>query len=246
MTEVKSALQKLGFSAKKISIFLALLELGEATATEIAKKAKLKRTTVYNVLPELMADGYVKTEKRKKKTVFFVEDVRSLLTPLRLAEESVQRLLPQLQSMHNIFAFKPRVTTYEGEVGAVEFWMKTIDIPPGSVIYEMVGPESFYTKLPKVIADSYVKERLKKKICIKIIATDSPITRKLARDANKEMREIIVVPRKTWDAAMLVFGNKVGFISFTEDFRGVILESPTIADMQRASFEMLWSFLVKA
>lgn len=242
-SEVTSVLNSLGFSSKKSDIFIALLELGEATATEIAKKAKLKRTTVYNILPELIAEGHVKTEKKKKKTVFFVEDVRSLLTPLRLAEESVQRLLPHLQSMHNVLGFKPKVTAYEGEAGAVEFWLKTIDVPPGSVIYEMVGPESFYTKLPKVIADSYVTNRLKRKISIKIIASDSPISRELAQTAHKEMREIKIAPRKTWDAAMLIFGNKVGFISFSEDFRGVIIESETIAEMQRTTFEMLWEFL---
>ena len=63
----------MGFSAKKARIYVALLELGEAVGADIAKKADLKRTTVYNILPELMKDGHVKVIVQNKKRLFSIE-----------------------------------------------------------------------------------------------------------------------------------------------------------------------------
>ncbi len=59
IAQIKS---NLGFSEKKAKIFLALLQLGETNVIEIAQKAKLKRTTVYNILPELVDEGLVATK----------------------------------------------------------------------------------------------------------------------------------------------------------------------------------------
>ena len=46
-------LKSLGFSEKEARVYLALLELGPSTTTEIARKSKINRTTGYDILESL-------------------------------------------------------------------------------------------------------------------------------------------------------------------------------------------------
>ncbi len=60
-TELRRRLiEDMGFSDKKAETYLCLLKMGEVTASQIAKNAGIKRTTVYNILPELLHDGLIK------------------------------------------------------------------------------------------------------------------------------------------------------------------------------------------
>ena len=71
ITQIKN---NLGFSEKKAKVFLALLQLGETNVLAIAQKAKLKRTTVYNILPELINEGLVASASTKGRKRYFVTD----------------------------------------------------------------------------------------------------------------------------------------------------------------------------
>ena len=53
MKNLQKILHNVGFSDKAALLYLAALELGEATVKELAKRAKVKRTTVYYLLEEL-------------------------------------------------------------------------------------------------------------------------------------------------------------------------------------------------
>ena len=48
-----------GLSAKEAKVYLALLELGPSTMTEVARVANINRTTGYPVLETLAAKGLV-------------------------------------------------------------------------------------------------------------------------------------------------------------------------------------------
>ena len=65
-----SELQKIGFSDKEAAVYLAGLELGQATILEIAKKAKIKRPTAYVIVEGFIERGLASSfEKGKKKPV---------------------------------------------------------------------------------------------------------------------------------------------------------------------------------
>lgn len=238
-----SSLEKIGFSNKKARVYLALLELGNAVPADIAKKAQMKRTTVYNILPELLADGLVKTSVTQKKKIYFIEDTRDLLERTRAQQVVLQDVLPELAALHNVISVKPRIRFLEGAAGALDFFHATLAYSrPGDVIYEFVGPKAFYTMLPKDIANNYVPDRVRKKIRIRIIASPSDVADAMAERAEQELREIKFVEEldRDFNAAMVVYAHHVGFISFTENFTGVILESVEISRMMRAMFEKMW------
>ncbi len=235
-----------GFSEKKTKVYLALLELGEASAATIADHTCLKRTTVYSLLPELQSEGLVSVLKKKGKKIFFVEDPRDLKASLEEKAALIGNVLPQLQAMHNVFPFKPRITTYEGEGGMKEIYRDVIkSIKSGDTILSYIGTTDYENLFPEEIGEYYIKERIRKKALNRIIALDTKTARAWQKDARRELREIKIITDQChhFSGDMKIFGNKVAFLSYKENFMGVVIESKEISSLHRSWFETLWKLL---
>jgi len=237
-------LEQLGWNKKEAQIYVALLKLGIASANEIAIEAKLKRTTVYNFLPDLVQKGSIKRTRKSRKTLFYIEDTRSLLKPIEDSKRKWEGLIKELEKIHNVLPDRPKIRFFEGESGVMQFFQETLDrTPAGQFIYEFIGPKAFYEKLPSSYASSYVPDRIKRKIPIKIIASRSNTAESLAKVASDELRQIKLVDKFTFDGAIVIYGNNVGLLSLSTTFVGVVIENEAIASIQRAAFELLWENL---
>lgn len=246
MRQIIESLEGVGLSDKAAEIYTALLQIGEGSVIEIAKKAGLKRTTVYNILPDLMSQGLVETTVKNKHRVFFIDDVRRLEFDAQQKVKTVAALLPQLRAIQNILPQKPKITFYEGIGGMKELYEDTLDsIPAGGTILSYTGLTDFFDMMPKEYYRWYVEERSEKKILIKVIAPDSPTARQWKQSAVKDLRQIKLIPAKDFlfKGDTEIYANKVALISYAENFLGVIIESKEIHDMQKTMFELLWHAL---
>lgn len=244
MESIENYLEKLGLGGKKANIYLAILELGEASVIEIAKKAKIKRTTVYNILPELTQEGLVKKTMRSKRRLFFVDDVRQLKNDLEEKLKVAEKIIPDLKAIQNIIPYKPRIIFYEGDGGMKDLYEDTLESSKsGDIILSYTGLSDFNKYMPQDYAESYIARRVAKKIRIKIIAPDSEVARKWQENAQTELREIKIIRRADFkfNADMEIYANKVALISYRENFMGVIIESKEICEMMRTSFETMWN-----
>ncbi|EKD24222.1 MAG: transcriptional regulator, TrmB [uncultured bacterium] len=246
MNRLEDLLENIGYSPKKSKIYLAILELGEASILDISRKTGIKRTTVYNLIPELMADGVVQAGSRKSKRFFYIDDPRSLKTGLDMKIQRLERALPQFAALQSILPSKPKITYFEGLGGARELFADTLtSCNSGDTILDYAGLTDFDKLVPEEFSNDYIRQRVAKKIRIKVIAPDSPLAREWQKNDVKELREIKIVPGKDFPfiADAEIYANKVALISFKENFMGVIIESPEIHQLHRMSFELLWKFL---
>src|SRR3989344_9528175 len=85
-TETKNTLKMLGFSSSEIQVYLAALELGEATMQDLARKSGVKRTSIYNFIEKLKNDGFISMTRRKKRILY------SAVHPKHVVEIQKQRL----------------------------------------------------------------------------------------------------------------------------------------------------------
>ena len=246
MKELEQSLEKLGFHEKKASIYIALLEVGEGSVIDLAKKTGLKRTTVYNILPEMVQEGLVRTGVKKNHRFFFIENPNNLKQDYQDKIHLIDKILPELQAIHNVIPYKPRITFYEGVGGMKELYQDTLDsLHGGDIILSYTGFQDYYKFMPREYMDWYVGERVRRKIRIKMIVPDFPTTREILPQAQATLREIKVVPEDKWQfsADTEIYSNKTALISHTENFMGVILESKEINQMQRMAFEIMWNAL---
>ena len=246
MKELAESLEKLGWHKKKAKIYLALLQLGEGSVIDIADKAGLKRTSVYNILPEMVREGVVATGVKHQKKLFYIENPKNLKQDFQDKISYIDKILPELSAIHNVIPYKPKISYYEGVGGMKELYQDTLDsLHPGDTIMSYTGFKDYYDFMPREFMDWYVQERVKRKIRIKMIVPDFPTTREILPQAQSTLREIKVVPGSQWQfsADTEIYANKVALISHSENFIGVILESKEINQMQRMAFEIMWNAL---
>lgn len=244
MQNQEKILEEIGFSKKKAKIYLAILALGDASAIDITKEVGIKRTTVYNILPELVSEGFIKKTIKNKKSIFFIETPDLLKTQLEEKLKLINKALPEIKSLQNVFPFKPKIIFYEGFGGIKELYRDTLNsLSDGDIILSFTGITNYQNLMPKDISREYIEDRIKRKIRIRVIATKSDVMEQWQRDAEKELREIKIVEndRFKFDGDIEIYGNKVALISYKENFMGVVIESKEISQMQRMAFEMMWN-----
>lgn len=236
--KIKDSLIKLGLKKQEAAIYLTCLELGISTATPIAKKAGIKRTYFYDLVENLINQGFIiQTVKGKKKHFSAVEPERLLeiqKEKLKLAEI----ILPQLKSIHNISGKKPKVRFYEGKEGLDEAYNDTLKYK-GEIL--AFTTEKFLSADEKKLSTDYIKKRKNLKIPLKVIG---PMSKELLEIKNKdksELRETKLLPREifTSDIEIGIYGNKVNFINLNKEF-GLIIESKEIADVMKRLFQIIW------
>jgi HTH-type transcriptional regulator, sugar sensing transcriptional regulator len=241
------SLEDLGYSMRESKVYLALLELGESSVAGVAKRAGINRTTVYPILAKYIRDGLVKKMIKKKKRLFYVEDVNDIKHFLQQKERVVDELLPELRALHNVIPSKPKITYYEGLGGMRDFYLHILDsLSPGDMIREYVGSRDFEKIMPAEFIKFYPDERVRRKILIKTISARTPISEQWERTGQKLLREVRFANNNVpFSSNMQIFKTGVGIISYKEYFMGVIVESLDVSNMFQSAFDLMWGATVK-
>ena len=238
-------LKDLEFSEKEARVYLALLELGVSTATEISRTAKMNRTTSYDILESLAGEGLVNSIGETKIQKFAAENPERVISflenKIKKAEEKLKQaqiLLPELLSVYNIKE-KPKVKFYEGIDRLKEAFEDTLSAK-GEILAYAVGADMF-----KVVGEEYFKEYSKKKIVknihVRVIAPNDADSLKVVARDKEELRESLIVPKDKFyfSVETNIYNNKILTVSWKEKF-AVIVESEEIASAQRKVFELAW------
>jgi len=125
MDKLKRELEHLGFTQKEAAVYVASLELGSATAQEIAMKSRVNRATVYLTIETLAHRGLMSMFERGSKRYFAAESPERLLSLLKRRERVIQekeqeaeKLLPMLLALYNsASSTKPSIRFLEGPEG---------------------------------------------------------------------------------------------------------------------------------
>lgn len=236
----------LGFSDKKATVYITLLEHGEMSATQLAKRSNLKRTTVYNILPELLSEGFISQSKSLGKSLYFINNVKDLERFIDEKKEKTKKLVAELQTNIGLFDFKPKVTLYEGFGGAKKLYQDMeSSVNPGDTILTFIGAQNLNAFMPKDVVDHYVSERIKKKVKNYIIGSKEQIPEDWQISADKELREIRFANFKypNFSGDFKIFGNKIAFLSYKENYFGLVIESAELSTLHKNMFYALWDIL---
>lgn len=119
-------LQNIGLSDKESAVYLALVQVDNASVLDLSKKTKLKRPTVYVVLESLAKKGLVSETTVGKKTHYQAEPPERLETFVErqklVLEENSKRLkdiIPEIKSIQRESGERPVVKYFEGREGII-------------------------------------------------------------------------------------------------------------------------------
>jgi sugar-specific transcriptional regulator TrmB len=238
-------LEKAGFSDKEIAIYLALLEIGKGTVSEIARKAGVGRTYGYTILDGLAAKGLASISGKEPKHEYIAESPRKLITLLEEELESkkqvaseLKSILPELIAAHSV-EDRPKVRFYEGIQGMQAVYEDTLSSNE-PVIRGYLKYDELHNTL-KQYFPGYYKRRATKELFGRAIATDTPLARERKKHDKEENREIRLIPKDKFDISpeIDIYDNKVMIVSWREKL-GVIIESGEIADAMKKIFDLVW------
>jgi sugar-specific transcriptional regulator TrmB len=117
-------IQEIGLSEKESRIYIGLMELGEATAQQLAMKTGLNRATAYIILEELMQRRLISKINKQKKTYFTIEHPSQILELLHKEKDQIEirinlakKLMPELEMLETITGERAKVKFFEGKDG---------------------------------------------------------------------------------------------------------------------------------
>ena len=238
----KNILSSLGLSQSQAQVYLAALELGQATMQELSRKSGVKRTSIYNFIDELKERGLIVEARKKKRRVYSATDPERLLEIEKTRMQELEKTLPELKAIQNSSPKKPRVTFYEGLEDVLDVY--TDQLKEKKTVYAFEDLEHMLGVMPKEWATWWPQERSKRNIAFKSILRDSPEARKFTQKNIKYLRESKLIPSGDWKTEINIYGNKVAIMSFRSDPPFcVVIEDESIAETLGTVWKELWNHL---
>jgi len=241
--DTRQVLEQFGLHGRKADVYLAALELGGASVIDIARKANIKRTTVYDILLDLKNDGLISETMKGAKRLFIGEDPEKIKKDLEKKEALFSEILPQLKSIYNVKGMKPKIKFYEGKEGLIEAYDDALKYS-GEVL--AFGSEDVLNVLGQNWAEQYIKRRVKKNIRIRAILPETKqlVENIVARDQEHlRVCKLIKKEKYPFSVEVDIYGfQKVALISCKEQM-AVIIESAEINNTMKWIFEMCWDNL---
>lgn len=242
---IEKELTNLGLSEEEAKVYLAILELGGSYVSAIAKRAKVNRSTCYHTLDNLVKKGLVSSFKKGKIIHFVAEDPGRFL---RIAEERMMRtkdLIPQLLSLTNTLAFKPKIRFFEGIEGIKAMFEDVLTTKDEVLGYTNLGGQiDLFPDYFKQYCHKKVKNKIKTRyICPATDEGVDMIDEFYPKNYDSNLLEMLMVNPKQFDFhnEIAIYGNKVAIISLNKDeLIGLLMESKTIAQSMKSIFDLAW------
>ncbi len=244
MASLENQLVLLGFNSKEARAYLALLELGDATLADLARKSRLKRTTLYDVVRSLKERGLIAVVRSGGRFIYSAEDPRTLGERLREQQSLLERVLPEILSITNLLPGKPKIRYYEGGEGIKEVYRDTLDYPNQELL-AWVSPEATVAFDTDFLNNTYLPLRIKRKIWVRAILPDVPELRRYRGIDVSSLRTTRVMDPVRFPLNVevnLYGGGRVAFMSFREQI-GFVVESKSIYTTLKSVFEQQWESL---
>ncbi len=239
-----ATVRKLGLSEKAAKVYVAALELGEATVQDLAKRSKLKRTTVYYVLSELTDAGALVLVKREKKWYYQPTAPRAVVRGCRERVSEVEEVLDELEQLQHAVFPRPRTYFLYGPSGFKRLW---------DMIFATSDKEFLITTpghtFPEYVHEKYIMKEIigaKRTQGIKSrqLITDSAYARKIvAKDMNENRTSKFLPSRYPLLFSEIVCTEFVALASPRFDNVLMVVECESFAQTRRNLFEILWHTL---
>jgi len=246
---MEEELKLLGLNDVDIKVYLSLLKLGESSAAEIAAKAEIPRASIYDILERLEQEGLVSYIIRDFKKYFSAADPKTIIETLEYKKKKIKDILPELEEIKKQTSIEATKTeVYEGKKGV----QTVMNLMLEEKELFVMGASRKSSEVMPFFLEKWMKERIRRRIKVKIIYYDL----KELRESLKKAKKYLGVG-KGWDYRFLhtdyltpimtlVFGNNVALINWVKDNPSLILiKSKDIAETYKQYILRLWEISKK-
>lgn len=231
---MKNSLQSIGLDQQTERAYRALLALGDAPASSIARRSGIKRTSIYHTLETLISMGLITSYKDCGVRRFIAEHPSKLKTFFERQMLLAERVLPDLEKEIRKSTSVPILRVFEGREA-----IKSMNEEALQAKEKMILSIGSTKKLLHFLGGSYgfsVRRRARGIFQRALrYRGDEPINSPARFHEVRFLQDSFSFP-----GYLIIFDNSVGIITFDEPMRGVLLKDRTYALMMRSMFQTLW------
>ncbi len=234
---MEKELKEFGLKDNEVKIYLALLKEKLATASKLAKSARINRTTAYLELENLIKMGLASYIIKDSKRYYQAASPDKLVEVLNAKKEKIKSIIPELKCLHkDTESFKMEI--FEGKEGIKTFYQDILNTKPKEILaFGVTGKamevlEFHYPHIVKNATRLNIKERALANISSKKIMEKHP----------KSSLKVRYLPKK-YEAKVttIIYGDKVSIQSLQKDKIYVtIIKDKNLADSYKNYFEFMW------
>jgi len=239
-------LTEIGLTQKESEVYLALVELGSSSATQIIQKTGFHRAVVYDLLQRLIEKGLAGHVIKNRKKYFEATDPCRLLEIVKEKERKIQTIIPRLTELSQ-FKEHLDVQIFKGKEGIKTVFEDIIRAKPKEWLSLGSGGET-YQLLPAFL-DDFHKRRIKEKITARGLLINSQKAKARGTELSKlTLTEIRYLPKSFITPTVInIYGNRTTLYSVTSDKIPfiILIENKQLTKSFREYFEWLWKLSKK-
>lgn len=240
-------LYKIGLSKGEVSVYLALIGLGESTISPIVSISKVTKSKVYDILNKLIDKGlagYIIRDGVKHYNAnnpqMINEYVDKKLEDIQDTKNKLHDVVQELLLQRNLSNQKRIAEIYEGFKGLKAIREELRDsMKPGETLLILGAPKIANEKWESWLLDFH-KERIKKKINLKMIYNSDVREYGKLREKMK-LTEIKYLPNNLVSPNWIdIFPEEILLVTVLKEPITFILRDKAIAKSFRAYFDIMW------
>ena len=236
----QSTIKELGFDEKETRVYLALLKIGETTATKIARETRIERTLVYYIIEKLSNRGFVSFKIKNNVKYYTASSPDRILEELKEKEKSFQKILPFLEELQKqVYVGEVKVEVYKETAG-----LKTVidDMFKHGKEFFVFGEEGLMQKYYPALYKQYLRRLKETGIKEKVLVRED-FKNNVWKSKNSTFRYIsknLFSPTST-----LIYADKTLITIWEKPMFNILITSKKVADSYISYFNHLWKVAKK-
>jgi HTH-type transcriptional regulator, sugar sensing transcriptional regulator len=245
MTKEQKALEAVGLEEKASRIYLALLQSGALSLSDIAKKTGIQRTTIYQHVNNLLKRGFVSKSIKGKRLLYAPEAPSRILIEAEKGKKLFQDSAADLEALYKAARHRPSTRLYEGAEGINAALLEIgASFAPIDAFF---SPEKFFKAVRRSDSNAFLKLIQEHGNVLRDLVEHDAIAEEFVKEVTKDhnsFHKVKLLPKGfTVSVDVLVTGDKVTIISF-DHMTAFIVENPEIALFHRSVHKFFWSSLL--
>ena len=225
-------LQHVGLTGTESKIYVVLLDLHKGQAGVLSRKTGIHRRSIYDALDRLIEKGLVSYIVENGKRFYMPADPARLSEMIRLQQEAVMKLVPDLSARFNDHKGKQETQFYRGKEGLRSVFEDQISA--GEDVF-IIGASHLAKDLLKYYLPHYTNDRVKKKIKLHCLYAGERHT------SAVPLSSVRYLPAEFGSLVSTnIWGDKVAIILWIFDPVAIVISQRDIALGFRNYFDALW------
>jgi sugar-specific transcriptional regulator TrmB len=256
MVELAAQLGELGLGGHEPAVYAALVVASPASATYLAKKCGLSRSSVYTTLSALTSKGLVGTTYKNDVKQFIAQDTDALERLLQKEKESAEKKLALMRSLKATFGALgsravqvPQIVFFEGQEGLKKVYLHMMrQAPKGAELYllrdEFVWQKEWAFIFEEEWRGTIRRWKVEKGIKTKLLVNSSKLEKSKASfylSTKGLEHRYLPLAHSVHQFALYVLGDTIAILSMEKNnMVGIKITNAHLADNYAEMFRALW------